>query len=238
MIRFCLVAFMCVFIPTQVLSADYIIGDGDTLVVSVWGAPELSTTIVVRPDGKITLPAVGDVSASGLTPAQLSHDLNKVLGSYVKTPIVTVAVSTITNNRIYISGGGIPSKVTNLSARTTLFKLLCSLEGIQNVDMKRAYLVRNGKAQFNDFYDLFVNSNIDKDFELQPEDILYLPSNEQNKVYVVGAVIEPKALIYREGLRVLDAVFECGGFSKYAKQSAVLIIRKDNGKDETIKIDI
>ena len=99
------------------LAGDYVIGDGDSLNISVWGAPELSVGVVVRPDGKITLPAVGDVVATGLTPIQLSQDLIKVLDAYVKKPIVTVAVSGITNNQVYISGGGVPSAVVNLTAR-------------------------------------------------------------------------------------------------------------------------
>jgi hypothetical protein len=84
MFRFWLVLIVCVLLPAQVLSADYVIGDGDSLNVSVWGVPELSVTTVVRPDGKITLPAVGDVVATGLTPVELSRDLTKVLESYVK----------------------------------------------------------------------------------------------------------------------------------------------------------
>jgi polysaccharide export outer membrane protein len=238
MFRFILVVIVCILMPINVLSGDYIIGDGDTLDVSVWGVPELSTSITVRPDGKITLPAVGDVTATGQTPADLSKDLTKILESYVKKPIVTVAVSVITNNRIYISGGGVPSQVISLSGRTTLFKQLCSLPGIENADLKRAQLIRNGKNQFDDFYNLFINGQLDKDIELQPEDILYLPTNEQNKVYVVGAVTNPKSIIYRDGIRVLDAIFECGGFNKFAKQSAVLILRKNDNKDETINIDI
>lgn len=244
MIRPCLIVlmhlavFMCVFLPTQALSGDYIIGDGDTLSVAVWGVPELSVDMVVRPDGKITLPAVGDVAATGLTPVELSRDLTKVLDSYVKKPIVTVAVSGVTNNRIYISGGGVQSQVINLSGRTTLFKLLCSLEGIENADLKRAHLMRDGKQHGIDFYGLFVDGDVGKDIKLQPEDILYLPTNERNKVYVVGAVNEPKYLIFRDGLRILDAILECGGFSKYAKESAVLILRKNAGKETKIKINI
>ena len=238
MIRFCLISLFCILLPTQALAGDYIIGDGDTLSVSVWGVPELSVTMIVRPDGKITLPAVGDVSATGLTPVQLSRDLAKVLDSYVKKPIVTVAVSGITNNRIYVSGGGVPSTVINLSGRTTLFKFLCSLNGVENADMKHARLVRDNKPLEIDIYGLFVDGEITKDIELQSEDILYLPTNEKNKVYVVGAVNAPTYIIYREGLRVLDAILECGGFSKYAKQSAVLILRKNDGKDTRIKINI
>ena len=238
MIRFFLISLFCVLLPGQVLAGDYIIGDGDTLSVSVWGVPELSVDMIVRPDGKITLPAVGDVSATGLTPVQLSRDLAKVLDSYVKKPIVTVSVSGITNNRIYISGGGVPSTVINLSGRTTLFKLLCSLDGVENADMKHARLVRDNKQLEIDIYGLFVDGEITKDIELQAEDILYLPTNEKNKIYVVGAVNAPTYIIYREGLRVLDAILECGGFSKYAKQSAVLILRKNDGEDTRIKINI
>lgn len=238
MVRFLLVAFLCVLLPTQALSDDYVIGDGDTLSVSVWGVPELSVSMTVRPDGKITLPAVGDVSATGLTPTELSKDLAKVLDSYVKKPIVTVAVSGVTNNRIYISGGGVSSRAINLTGRTTLFKFLCSLEGVENADLKRAYLLRDGKQHATDFYELFVNVDMSKDLKLEAEDILYLPTNEKNKIYVVGAVNAPQYIMYRDGLRILDAILECGGFSKFAKESAVLILRKEGDKEARIKINI
>jgi polysaccharide export outer membrane protein len=233
-----MVVLLVVSLPMWCQAKDYVIGDGDTLNVSVWGAPELSVSVTVRPDGKITLPAVGDVMATGLTPKQLSDDLVVILDSFVKKPIVTVTVSGITNNRVYISGGGVPSQAINLTGRTTLFKMLCSLPGVENADMMNAYLIRGGKRLELDFYGLFVKGLVDKDIVLQPEDILYLPTNENNKVYVVGAVNEPKYLIFRQGIRILDAILEAGGFSKFAKQSAVLILRSAEGKDERIRINL
>jgi polysaccharide export outer membrane protein len=119
-----------------------------------------------------------------------------------------------------------------------LFKLLCSLEGIENVDLTNAHLLRNGKKLNLDFYGLFINGQVEKDMDLQPEDILYLPTNEKNKIYVVGSVNTPKTLIYRQGIRILDAILEGGGFTKFAKQSDVLILRNVGGKDERIKISI
>ena len=238
MLRILVMVLFLAVLPGWCLAGDYVIGDGDGLSIAVWGAPEFSVPVVVRPDGKITLPAVGDVKATGLTPRQLSIELVQVLDAYVKKPIVTVAVSAITNNRVYISGGGVPSTVINLSGRTTLFKLLCSLQGIENVDLISAHLLRNGKKLNLDFYGLFVNAQVEKDVDLQPEDILYLPTNEKNKVYVVGAVTKPKTLIYRKGIRVLDAILECEGFTKFAKQSNVLVLRNADGKDERIKISI
>ncbi len=238
MLRFCLIVFVCVLLSTPAFCGDYVIGDGDGLSISVWGVPELSVSTVVRPDGKITLPAVGDVAATGLTPVALSQDLTKILDSYVKKPIVTVAVAGVNNNRIYIFGGGVPSTVINLAGRTTLFKLLCSLEGVENVDLKLARLMRDGQQQAIDFYHLFVDGDLSEDVNLQAEDILYLPTNEKNKIYVVGAVNAPQYLIYRDGLRILDAIFECGGFTKFAKESSVLILRMQEGQEARIKVNI
>jgi len=238
MLRALVMMLILAMLPLWCLAGDYVIGDGDSLSISVWGAPEFSVGVVVRPDGKITLPAVGDIRATGLTAKQLSDDLADVLDAYVKKPIVTVAVTGIINNQVYISGGGVPSSVVNLTGRTTLFKFLCSLPGVDNVDLVNAYLLRNGKKLNIDLYGLFVNLEIEKDVELRTEDILYLPTNEKNKIYVVGAVNNPQALVYREKLKILDAILECGGFSKYAKQTAVLILRTVDGKDQRLKINV
>jgi|LGOV01.1.fsa_nt_gb polysaccharide export outer membrane protein len=222
---FCL-CVLGLFFASVAWSTDYIIGDGDSLSVAVWGVPELSVSIIVRPDGKITLPAAGDVVATGFTPSQLGQELTRILGDYVKAPIVTVTVVGITNNRIYISGSGVPSQVVLLTGRTTLFKLMCGVEGIVNADLQRASVVRNGEKLNVDVYDLFIDGNIKADIDLMPDDILFFPSNELNKVYVVGAVNTPQAIMYRDGLRILDVILESGGFTKFAKASAVSILRK------------
>ena len=108
-------------------AGDYIIGDGDSLSIAVWGVAELSGQVVVRPDGKITLPAAGDITATGFTPVQLGQEITEVLGAYVKTPVVTVTVVGITNNRIYISGSGIPPRIVNLAGRTSLPELVATI---------------------------------------------------------------------------------------------------------------
>ncbi len=223
---------------STVAASDYVIGDGDGLNIAVWGAPELSVSVLVRPDGKITLPAAGDVAASGFTPAQLSKELTKKLANYVKTPIVTVTVSGITNNRVYISGGGVPARVINLPGRTTLFKLLCGIEGVENADLVRATLLRGTENVAVDFYELFGKGNLDADVQLQPEDIIFLPTNELNKIYVVGAISKAQSIVYRDGLRILDVILESGGFTKFAKESAVLILRKSGDSRTRMKINI
>lgn len=76
-----------------VAAPDYLIGPNDELEIFVWRAPELSTEVVVRPDGRISTPLVDDLVASGKTPSQVANELEGVLSEFVKSPKVTVSVS-------------------------------------------------------------------------------------------------------------------------------------------------
>src|SRR5438270_13503553 len=80
--------------PAKSVASDYLIGPGDTLQVFVWRNPELTATVPVRPDGKISTPLVEDMIAVAKTPSQLARDVEKVLAEYVKSPQVNVIVTT------------------------------------------------------------------------------------------------------------------------------------------------
>jgi len=227
---------LCIFVPQLASAEDYIIGDGDALQISVWGEPALSTTVTVRPDGKITLQAVGDVDAAGYTPTKLSESLTDKLSSVVKKPIVAVTVTSITNNRIYVFGGGVPPGVSNLSGRTSLLKFLIRLGSLRGADLGHSYIIRNGEKLDVNFYDLFVKGDLSKDVMLKAEDIIYVPDNETNKIYLTGAVNNPKYIYYREGLKILDAIIEAGGFNKFAKENSVMVLR--NGGKEKVEISV
>jgi polysaccharide export outer membrane protein len=238
-----LICLFLIAIPALVLAEDYVIGDGDTLQISVWGSPQLSASLIVRPDGKITLPAVGDVVASGFTPEKLSKNLSEKLESVEKKPIVTVTVTGITNNKVYVFGGGVEQTVQGatysgvyfLPGRTTLLKFLCRLGNLRSADLKRTYIVRNDVRLDVNIYDLFVKGDLSKDILLKAEDIIYMPDNELNKIYVMGAVNAPKYIFYREGIRILDAIIEAGGFTKFAKENNVLLLRKDSKNPEQMQ---
>ena len=83
---------------------DYIIGNEDVLAVNIWKEPEISRTVPVRPDGKITLPLVGDIQAGGLTPHKLQDEITAGLRSYVSSPEVTVIVQEVKSRRFNIVG--------------------------------------------------------------------------------------------------------------------------------------
>ena len=215
-------------------AADYLIGKGDVLEVSVWGVPEMSRSVTVRPDGKITLPAVGDVLADRATPAELSKTIAKMMKEYIKKPIVTVSVQTIINNRVYITGGSV-SRVFDMAKETTLLKLLSELGDLSAVDLRRAYVSRHKKKIDTDFYSLYYDGEMSQDIELQAEDIIFIPSNRLNLVYVLGAVANPQNLQYYEGMKVMDAILAAGGFTDFAKEGSVFVIGKDKVKR---KIDL
>ncbi len=233
------VLLVLIILSTALANAgDYIIGEGDVLKISVWGVQEMTLSQVVRPDGKITVPALGEVVASGLTPLQLQKKLEKDLKKLIKNPVVTVIVEKITNNRIYVFGGGIKSGIYNIDRKTTLLQLLCQIGDLTNADLHRAYVERGGKKIKKDFYKLFIEGDTSEDINILPNDVVFIPALTEKNVYVVGAVNTPKFIVYRDGLTVLEAILDAGGFNKFARENDVVIYRKVNGKETTINVKL
>lgn len=240
--RLLLAALLLLGLVPFAQASDYVIGDGDVLAITVWGSEQLSGEVTVRPDGRITLPAIGDLEASGETPEGLGKKLETVAAKLVHKPIVTVSIVRATNNRVYVSGGGVPSEVVLLPGRTSLFKFLCRFGDLTHADLKRAFLLRSGEKVAVDMNALMVEGDFSQDMQLQPEDVLFIPPNLIDRVYVVGAVKEPKVIPYRRGLKILDAILEAGGFGEYADLSHVSILRgrspKLGDKANEIPVDI
>ena len=137
---------------------DYIIGPGDTIQVFVWRNAELSVTVPVRPDGKISTPLVENMVAVGKTAPQLARDLEGVLAEYVRSPKVNIIVTTA----------------------ASAFSL----------------------------------------------------------VKIVGQVMHPQALPYREGMTVLDAILAVGGLNQFASGNRARIVRVEHGQETTIHVKV
>jgi polysaccharide export outer membrane protein len=240
-----LVILLVLLCSSSVAAADYLIGEGDTLTISVWGETGLNVSVIVRPDGKISVPAVGEVMAANSTVKDLQAMLTAKIGKIVKHPIVTVMVSEITNNKVYIFGGGVTLGIFTLTQRTSLLQLLCQLEDVGKADLKKAYVLRRGVKIKEDFSKLYFQGDTAEDIAIEPNDLIYISSkmnsvnnanNVNRNVYVMGAVNTPKAIEYREGLTVMDAIFEAGGFTRYASQNDTIIYRKEGNRETTISV--
>lgn len=235
-LKLLLLAVMLLVTSVPVFAGDYVIGEGDGLDVSVWGIKELSFSVKVRPDGKITVPGLGDVIAIGFTPTALQASLGEKLKELVKNPIVTVTVREITNSKVYIFGGGIKSGVYDLARRTSLLQLLCSIGEVRSADLKRAYVLRSGKKVKEDFHRLFIQGDVAEDLLLENNDSLFIPLLLDKSVYVLGAVNAPKSIEYREGMVVLEAILEAGGFTKFASQNETIIRRKEKNDEVSLPV--
>jgi polysaccharide export outer membrane protein len=139
--------------------ADYLVGPGDTLQIFVWDHGDLTASVQVRPDGKISTPLVEDLQAAGKSPTVLARDVEKVLSEYVRSPVVTVIVQ----------------------------------QFVGAVDQE---------------------------------------------VKVVGQAVQPKALRFRQGMTVLDAVIEVGGLSELAAGNRAKILRRVNGEATEIRVKL
>ncbi|HIJ96941.1 MAG TPA: sugar ABC transporter substrate-binding protein [Desulfuromonadales bacterium] len=229
-------AVLFLLLPLAAFAGDYVIGEGDGLDIAVWGVKELTFTVRVRPDGKITIPGLGEVVAIRQTATQLQASLSEKLKQLVKNPIVTVTVSTITNSKVYVFGGGVKSGVFELLQRATLLQLLCTFGDVKTADLKKSYLQRNGKKIKEDFYKLIVGGDTTEDVLLEPGDSLFIPLLLDKSVYVLGAVTTPKAIEYREGITVMEAILEAGGFTKFASQNDTQIRRKQGSEEVSIPV--
>ena len=163
---------------------EYRIGVGDALQVSVWRNPELSIAVPVRPDGKISIPLVGDVMAANLTTKQLSNSIIAGLESYVRSPQVTVIVANPSSadfqRRVRITGAvHSPQSIAYREGMTVLDLLLLAGGSNEFASPNKAKLYRKvgGETKVYPIYltDLIENGKLETNYSLQPFDIITVP---------------------------------------------------------------
>jgi polysaccharide export outer membrane protein len=160
---------------------NYIIGGQDVLDINVWKEPELTRTVPVRPDGKISLPLLNDVQAAGLTPTQLAEQITTSLKKFVTGPQVTVIVTQINSQRIYILGEVLRAGAYPLLPNMTVLQALSSGGGFtQFAHAKKIYVLRkdaDGKQQkfpFN-YKDVIDGKATDQNIVLRAGDTIVVP---------------------------------------------------------------
>jgi polysaccharide export outer membrane protein len=160
-------------------SADYVIGADDTLHISVWKEPDLTATLPVRPDGKISLPLLNDVPAAGLTPLQLGASITEKLKKYIADPHVTVVVTAMNSRRIFVTGEVAHTGAMPLLPNMTMLQVLSSAGFTQFANVKNIYLLRteNGKQvklPFN-YKEVVKGNHPEQNIMLKPGDTVVVP---------------------------------------------------------------
>jgi polysaccharide export outer membrane protein len=236
MLKFVCIIVALTFSALPALAKDYVITVGDRLVINILDESNQTVEALVRPDGKITVPNCGEVLARGLTPDQLKESIVTKLREIIRNPEVSVTVTQFVNSRVFVLGGGVKSTSFDLSQQASLLHLLASIEDMSSADLHNATLVRDGKEIKRDLYALYWG-DASQDVPLKTGDTIVIPASAANRgVYVVGAVTTPKMVPYREGMTVLEALLEAGGFSKFASPNQTKVVRKENGQNTTIEV--
>lgn len=168
--------------PTQDYS--YVIGPGDTLNIVVWRNPDLGTSVPVRPDGKISTPLVEEVVAQGKTTIELARDIEKVLGKFIRDPVVTVGVTSFIgpySEQIRVVGEAARPQALPFKQKMTVLDVMIAVGGLTDFAAgNRATIVRTGEGnkQYSvRLQDLLKRGDVSANVEMRPGDILIIPQS-------------------------------------------------------------
>ncbi len=219
---------------------DYKVGKGDVLLITVWNHPELTIPAGsmrdpvdagnwVHNDGSIFYPYVGRVKVEGLKVTEIRDILADKLAKYIESPQVDVTVAGFRSQRVYVTGevqkpGVLP--VTNVPM--TLIEAVSASGGLTpEADWTTVTLTRNGQERAFNLRELYQQGNTDQNILLQPNDVLHVARNDQNKVFVLGEVRQPKSyMMGRSGMTLAEALADAGGwFEATANAEGVFVIR-------------
>ena len=229
--------------------APYRIGEGDTLEIVVLGYPEISRPqALVRPDGRITIPMLGDIEVAGLEPTEASRVVTEGLAPFLKRPTATVLVSQAQASRAMVLGMVRAPGSYVMRGPTRLRDLLAMAGGLVYrdregsdpvaADLGRGALFRGEELVPVDFARLLVAGDRTQDVYVHPGDIVVLPPAREREVLVLGEVRGPRALSYRGGMTLLSALAQAGGFTPDARQGQVRVIRGSLAKPRVYLLDV
>jgi polysaccharide export outer membrane protein len=165
------------------LQPDYLIGAGDNVNINVWRNPEVSLSVPVRPDGKITTPLVEDLQAAGKTSTQLARDIEKALEKYIQQPMVTVIVTSFVgpySQQIRVIGQAARPQALSYRQGMSLMDVLIAVGGITDFAAgNKANIIRtvDGKQQMVRvrLQDLLRDGDISANVSILPGDVLVIP---------------------------------------------------------------
>ncbi len=171
--------------PAPAVPTQYLIGPGDSLEVFVWGNPDLSVTVPVRPDGRISTPLVEDMQAVGKTPTQLAGDLELTLANFVKSPQVSVVVRGFVGTfgeQIRVVGKATQPKALSYRRSMTVLDVMIEVGGLaEGAAGNRAKIIRSYGGQQTEIpvrlEDLMNDGRMAENVEMLPGDVLIIPES-------------------------------------------------------------
>ncbi len=233
----------------QDISAEpYVIGMSDVFDFSVYGEENLEVQdVVVRTDGNITLPLIGDVNVESITVAEATELIDKKYEKYLLEPRSILLPKEINSGSFTIVGKVEDPGVYPIGRKMKLVDAVATAGGfaigyfrgstVEMADLQHSYIVRDDELLPVDFVRLINEGDMLHNIPIKPGDYIYIPSARNQEVYVLGAVQSPEAYGYREDMTVSHAIAAARGFVTGSKRNDIRVLRGSLSNPVVYNID-
>jgi polysaccharide export outer membrane protein len=218
----------------------YRLGEGDQVTILVWEKPELSGPQIVGPDGALTVPLVGSVHVSGLTRDDASKAIHDSLAKLYSGVVVSLKVDQYIGNRVTVVGRVKTQGVQRFESVPTILDAIAKAGGLMEgpVNLTHCAVMRGrDRMAWIDLAALMDGRDLSLNLRLKPGDVVLVPDDGDQPVYVMGEVAKPGAFRWTKNMTVVDALAQSGGFTKDAMPQKIVVVRPNRNQKAIVSRD-